>query len=41
MTERFERTGGRKHGYSVEQVDAFVEMARQQYEQPHGSPACF
>jgi DivIVA domain-containing protein len=36
VTERFERVSGRKHGYSVEQVDAFVEMARQQYEHPEG-----
>jgi DivIVA domain-containing protein len=36
MTEPFQRASGRKHGYSVEQVDAFVEMARQQYEHPEG-----
>lgn len=36
MTKKFALTKGRKHGYSVEQVDAFVEMARQQYEKPEG-----
>ena len=36
MTKKFALTKGRKHGYSVEQVDAFVEMARQQYENPEG-----
>lgn len=36
MSNKFERAKGRKHGYSVEQVDAFVEMARQQYERPEG-----
>jgi DivIVA domain-containing protein len=36
LTKKFALTKGRKHGYSVEQVDAFVEMARQQYENPEG-----
>ncbi len=36
MTKKFTLAKGRKHGYSVEQVDAFVEMARQQYEKPEG-----
>ena len=36
MTKKFALTKGRKHGYSVEQVDAFIEMARQQYEKPEG-----
>jgi DivIVA domain-containing protein len=36
MTHQFEKAKGRKHGYSVEQVDAFVAMARQQYEHPEG-----
>jgi len=36
LTKKFALTKGRKHGYSVEQVDAFIEMARQQYEKPEG-----
>lgn len=36
MTGAFERAKGRKYGYSTEQVDAFVSMARQQYERPEG-----
>jgi DivIVA domain-containing protein len=36
LTKKFTLAKGRKHGYSVEQVDAFVEMARQQYEKPEG-----
>lgn len=36
MTKKFALTKGRNHGYSVEQVDAFIEMARQQYERPEG-----
>lgn len=36
MTKKFALAKGRNHGYSVEQVDAFIEMARQQYERPEG-----
>jgi DivIVA domain-containing protein len=36
LTKKFALTKGRNHGYSVEQVDAFIEMARQQYERPEG-----
>ena len=36
MSYEFAKVRGSKHGYSVEQVDAFVAMARQQYEHPEG-----
>lgn len=36
MNKKFALTKGRRRGYSVEQVDAFIEMARQQYENPEG-----
>ena len=36
MSFEFAKAKGRQHGYSVEQVDAFVAMARQQYEHPEG-----
>ena len=36
MSYEFAKVKKRKHGYSPEQVDAFVEMARQQYEHPEG-----
>lgn len=36
MNKKFTLTKGRKYGYSIEQVDAFIEMARQQYENPEG-----
>jgi DivIVA domain-containing protein len=36
LSYEFAKVKGSKHGYSVEQVDAFVAMARQQYEHPEG-----
>ncbi|MEN9342615.1 MAG: hypothetical protein RIR24_202 [Actinomycetota bacterium] len=36
MSHQFERVKGRKHGYDPTQVDAFIAMARQQYERPEG-----
>ena len=36
MSFDFEKPKGRKHGYDPEQVDAFVSMARQQYDHPEG-----
>ena len=36
MSFEFEKAKGRKRGYDPEQVDAFVAMARQQYDHPEG-----
>lgn len=36
MSFEFEKSKGRKLGYNPEQVDAFVTMARQQYDHPEG-----
>ena len=36
MSYEFAKTKGRKLGYDPEQVDAFVSMARQQYDHPEG-----
>lgn len=36
MSYEFAKVKNRKYGYSPEQVDSFVEMARQQYEHPEG-----
>jgi DivIVA domain-containing protein len=36
LSFEFAKVKGRKLGYDIEQVDAFVAMARQQYEHPEG-----